>query len=145
MRASILIVATMCGTLLAIADQSIAGTADPRTADVSLTDFNLSSPQGMRTARESVRDSVTRAANVSLADLDLSTPEGSRAARERLEAMARHLCIELIRSRELAYQPELVYQPTFAACVHEALAGAVARMNALRAARESRVAQRTAP
>ena len=135
----------MCGTLLAIADQSIAGTADPRTADVSLTDFNLSSPQGMRTARESVRDSVTRAANVSLADLDLSTPEGSRAARERLEAMARHLCIELIRSRELAYQPELVYQPTFAACVHEALAGAVARMNALRAARESRVAQRAAP
>ena len=145
MSASILIVATMCGTLLAVVDQSIAGTADPRIADVSLTDFTLPSPQGVRTARDSVRDSVTRAASVSLADLYLSTLEGSRAARERLEAMARRLCTELIRSRELAYQPELVYQPNFAACVHDALAGAVARMNALRAARESRIAQRTAP
>jgi hypothetical protein len=133
----------MSGTLLAIADQSKADTANPRTAKASLIDSNLSSPQGMRTSRESVRDSVTRTASVSLADL--STLEGSRAARERLEAMARHLCTKLIRSRELAYQPELVYQPNFAACVHETLAGAVARMNAVRAARESRIAQRTAP
>src|SRR5215469_6382144 len=139
MRASILVVATMSGTLLAIADQSKADTANPRTAKASLIDSNLSSPQGMRTSRESVRDFLTRTASVSLADLDLSTLEGSRAARERLEAMARHLCTKLIRSRELAYQPELVYQPNFAACVHETLAGAVARMNAVRAARESRI------
>lgn len=87
----------------------------------------------------SVRDSVTRAGNVSLADLDLSTLEGSRVARERLEAMARHLCTELTRSRELAYQPDS------AACVHDTLAGALAQVNALRASKESRIAQRTSP
>jgi UrcA family protein len=184
--------ATVCGTLLAIADQSMADPADPRVADVSLTDLNLASPQGMRTARDrmqamarhvcadaadgrdlssqpnfgvcvestvaallrqinalaqdkaSVTTSVTRAANVSVADLDLSTPEGSRAARERLEAMARRLCRELTRSRELAYQPELASPSNAAACVHDTLAGALAQANALRASRESRLAQSAA-
>jgi UrcA family protein len=177
----------------AIADQPTTATADPRIADVSLADLNLSSAEGMGTARNrllamaqrvcaeagngrdlssepnfavcvestlaghlkqinalgqnkvSVRDSVTRAANVSLADLDLSTLEGSRVARERLEAMARRLCAELTRSRELAYQPELAYQSNFAACVHDTLTGALAQANALRAAKESRFAQRAAP
>ena len=193
MRAPILMAATVCATLLAVADQSIAGTADPRIADVSLADLNLSSAEGLRIARDrlqamaqrvcaeaasgrdlssepsfavcvestlaahlkqikalgqnkvSVRDSVTRAANVSLADLDLSTLEGSRAARDRLEAMARRLCTELTRSRQLAYQPESAYQPNLAACVHDTLAGALAQANALRASKESRIAQRTAP
>jgi len=179
--------ATLCGTLLAIADQSIAGTAEPRIADVSLADLNLSSPEGMRTAHDrlqamaqrvcaaaadgrdlssapnfavcvestlaahlrqinalaqnkaSVRDSLTRAANVSLADLDLSTLEGSRAAHERLEAMARRLCSELTRNRELAYESNS------AACVQDTLAGALAQVNALRASKESRIAQRAAP
>ena len=192
MRAPLFMVA-VCGTLLAIADQSIAGTADSRIANISLADLNLLSAEGMRTARDrlqamaqrvcaeaadgrdlssepnftvcvdstlaahlkqinaleqnrvGVRDSVTRAANVSLADLDLSTLEGSRAARERLEGMARRLCAQLTRSRELAYQPELANQPNFAACLHDALAGALAQVNALRAAKESRLAQRTAP
>jgi UrcA family protein len=91
-----------------------------------------------------VTTSVTRAANVSVADLDLSTPEGFRAARERLETMARRLCRELTRSRELAYQPELAYQSNTPACVHDTLAGALAQANALRASRESRIAQRAA-
>jgi UrcA family protein len=89
--------------------------------------------------------SVTRAANVSLADLDLSTPEGSREAHERLETMARRLCTELARDRELAYQPELIYQPNVRACVHNALAGAWAQANVLRAANDKRTAQRATP
>jgi UrcA family protein len=40
---------------------------------------------------------------VSLADLDLSTPEGADIARQRLDAMARRLCGELARQRDLAY------------------------------------------
>lgn len=85
------------------------------------------------------RNSVTRAANVSLADLNLSTPEGSRIAHERLESMARRLCKELARSHELTYQPN------YAACVHDTLAGAWAQANVIRAANDARTAHRTAP
>jgi UrcA family protein len=85
------------------------------------------------------RDSVTRAANVSLADLDLSTPEGSRTAHERLETMAQRLCAELARSHELAYQP------SYGTCVHDSLAGALAQVNAIRAAKDTRTAQHLTP
>jgi UrcA family protein len=78
-------------------------------------------------------------ADVSLADLDLSTLEGSRAAHERLEAMARRLCAELARSYDLSYQPN------FAACVHDTLAGALAQANVLAAAKNTRTARRSAP
>ena len=80
--------------------------------------------------------SVTRAANVSLSDLDLSTPEGSRAAHERLETMARRVCTELARNHELTYQPN------YPACVHDTLSGAWAQANAIRAANDTRTAQR---
>src|SRR6266481_7910028 len=72
-----------------------------------------------------VRNSVTRSANVSLADLDLSTLEGSSS--ERLEAMARRLCGELARRQDLSYQPN------YAACVHDTLAGALVQANVLAA------------
>jgi UrcA family protein len=38
---------------------------------------------------------VGRSARVSLSDLDLSTPEGMQAARERVHATARRLCQQL--------------------------------------------------
>jgi len=86
-----------------------------------------------------VRNSVTGSANVSLADLDLSTLEGARIASERLEAMARRLCGELARRQGLAYQP------SWAACVQDTLAGALAQANVLAAARNSRTARRSVP
>jgi UrcA family protein len=169
-----------------IADQPANTTYVSRVADVSLSDLDLSTPEGMRVARDrlhtmaqrvcaelgshglssqptlaacvdstvanalrqidalkqthtTVRKSVTRGANVSLADLDLSTLEGSRAAHERLEAMARRLCAELARSHDLSYQPN------FAACVHDTLAGALAQANVLAAAKTTRTARRSAP
>ena len=48
-----------------------------------------------------VRNSVTSSATVPLDDLDLSTPKGVRTARERLQAMARRLCGELARRPDL--------------------------------------------
>jgi UrcA family protein len=93
----------------------------------------------LRQINSSTLNSVTRAANVSLADLDLSTPAGQHAARERLQAMAQRLCTELANSRELSYQPN------FAACVDLTLTGALAQVHALAAAKESRVARRSAP
>ena len=170
-----------------IADQPAATTSVTRVADVSLSDLDLSTPEGTRVARDRLntmaqrvcaelgsrglsspppnfvtcvdttlagalkqinalrqvngtpRHSVTRAANISLADLDLSTLEGSHAARERLEAMARRLCAELARSHELSYQPN------FAACVHDTLAGALAQANVVAAAENTRTARRSAP
>jgi UrcA family protein len=169
------------------ADQSAATAVLSRIADVSLADLDLSTPKGMRLARDrllamaqrvcagsansrdlssqpnfvvcvdstlavhlkqlnalasnkvSVRQSVTRAANVSLADLNLSTLDGSRAARERLEAMARRLCTELARSRELTFAPN------YAACVHDTLEGAWAQASVIRATKETRTAQRAMP
>ena len=170
-----------------IADQRPATTSVSSVADVSLSDLNLSTPEGMRVARDrlhtmaervcadrggsrepssrptfaacvdstvanavrqidalrqtntTVRNSVTRAANVSLADLDLSTLEGSRIARERLEAMARRLCGELARRQDLSYQPN------YAACVQDTLAGALAQADVLAAARNTRTARHSAP
>src|SRR5437660_4454687 len=168
-----------------IADQRTARTSVSSVADVSLSDLNLSTPEGMHVARDrlhtmaervcadrggsrelssqptftacvdstvanalrqidalrqtntTVRHSVTRSANVSLADLDLSTLEGSRIARERLEAMAGRLCGELARRQDLSYQPN------YAACVHDTLAGALAQASVL--ARNTRTARRSAP
>ena len=169
------------------ADQGAVTTAVSSVADVSLSDLNLSTPEGMRWARDrlhamaervcaerggsreppsqptfavcvdstlanalrqidalrqantTVRNSVTGSANVSLADLDLSTLEGARIASERLEAMARRLCGELARRQGLAYQP------SWAACVQDTLAGALAQANVLAAARNSRTARRSVP
>src|SRR5205814_7992732 len=90
--------------------------------------------EALRQANTTVRNSVTGSANVSLADLDLSTLEGARIASERLEAMARRLCGELARRQGLAYQP------SWAACVQDTLAGALAQANVLAAARNSRTA-----
>ena len=59
----------------------------------------------LRQTHAATFNTVTRAANVSLADLDLSTPEGLRRARERLRAIARHVCAELAHSRDLSYRP----------------------------------------
>ena len=167
----------------AIADENIATSSDSRVADVSLSDLDLSTPAGMRAARDrlhtmaqrvcanrgsssqptfaacvdstaanalrqidafrqtktTVRNSVTRAARVSLADLDLSTLEGALAARRRLEAVGRHLCAELARDRELQYQPN------YAACVHDTLAGALAQADLLAATKNPRTARRSAP
>jgi UrcA family protein len=171
----------------AIADQRAAPTSVTRVEDVALADLDLSTPEGMRMARDrlhtmaqrvcaapadnrvpssqptfaacvdstlqnalrqmdalertkaAVRNSVTLGANVSLADLDLSTLEGSRAAHERLEAMARRLCGELARGHDLSYQPN------FAACIHDTLAGALAQANVLAAAKNTRTARRSAP
>ena len=171
----------------AIADQRAAPTSVSRVEDVALADLDLSTPEGMRVARDRlhtmaqrvcaapadnrvpssqptfaacvdrtvenalrqidalgrtkavVRNSVTLGANVSLADLDLSTLEGSRAAHERLEAMARRLCGELARRHDLSYQPN------FAACVHDTLAGALAQADLLAAARNARTVRRGTP
>jgi UrcA family protein len=82
---------------------------------------------------------VTLGAGVSLADLALSTPEGADIARQRLDAMARRLCGELARQRDLAY-PQ-----SHAACVHEALARALTQADALAAARTARTARRSRP
>ena len=49
-----------------------------------------------------------RVADISLADLDLSTPEGLRAARDRLRTMARRLCAEPADRREHSHQPNFV-------------------------------------
>jgi UrcA family protein len=93
----------------------------------------------LRPANETTRHSVTRAANVSLADLNLSTPEGFRVARERLEAMARRLCAELARGNDLSYQPN------WAACVNDTIAGPLAQAKVLAAEKETRTARRLAP
>jgi UrcA family protein len=94
---------------------------------------------GTLQTKATVRNSVTHAANVSLADLDLSTVEGSRIGHERLEAMARRLCAELARNRDLSYQP------SWAACVPDTMAGAMAQAKVLAAEREMRFARRLAP
>ena len=82
---------------------------------------------------------VSRVADVALADLDLATAEGLRVARDRLHTMARRLCAELARGHDLSYQPN------FAACVHDTLAGALAQANVLAAAKNTRTARGSAP
>jgi UrcA family protein len=49
--------------------------------------------------------SVSRVADVSLSDLDLSTPEGMRVARDRLHTMAQRVCAGPAGSRGLSSQP----------------------------------------
>jgi len=93
----------------------------------------------LRPTNETTRNSVTRAANVSLADLNLSTPEGFRVAHERLEAMARRLCGELARSKDLSYRPN------WAACVNDTIAGPLAQAKVLAAEKETRIARGLAP
>lgn len=88
---------------------------------------------------ETTRNSVTRAANVSLADLNLSTSEGFRVAHERLEAMARRLCAELARSKDLSYRPN------WAACVNDTIAGPLAQAKVLAAEKETRIARGLVP
>ena len=170
-----------------IADQRAATTTPSTVADVSLSDLNLSTPEGIRLARDrlhamaerlcadrgggrepysrpalgacvdstvtsalrqidvlrqthvTVLNSVTLGAGVPLADLDLSTLEGAGIARQRLDAMARRLCGELARRHDVSYQPN------YAACVHDTLAGALAQADAIAAARNTRTARRTAP
>jgi UrcA family protein len=65
---------------------------------------------------------VTRTANVSLADLDLSTPEGARAARERLHQTARRLCAQVEDNLDLSHQPNFVkcVDATLAAALRKA-------------------------
>ena len=170
-----------------IAGQRAATTTVSNVAEVSLSDLDLSTPAGLRLARDrlhtmaerlcadhvggreppsrpalgacvdgtvanalrhiealrqthmTVRNSVTLGASVPLADLDLSTLEGAGIARQRLDAMARRLCGELARRQDLAYQPN------YAACVHDTLAGALAQADAIAAARNTRTALRSAP
>jgi UrcA family protein len=170
-----------------LADQHAAATTVRSVADVSLSDLNLSTTEGMRLARDrlhamaerlcanrgggpepssqpafgacvdatmanalrridalkqshaTVLNSVTLGASVSLTDLDLSTLEGAAIARQRLDAMAQRLCSELARRQDLSYQPN------YAACVHDTLAGALAQADALAAARNTRTARRSAP
>jgi len=173
--------------VVTIADQRAGKTPVSSVADVSLSDLDLSTPEGMRLARDrlhamaerlcadrgsgpehsaqpgfaacvdntvasalrhietlrqthkTVLNSVTVGESVSLADLDLSTLEGARIARERLEAIAQRLCGELARRQDLSYQL------SYAACVHDSLAGALAQADALAAARNTRTARRNAP
>jgi UrcA family protein len=47
-------------------------------------------------------------AQVSLTDLDLSTTEGVRAAHERLHDVARRLCAKLAEESEISHQPNFV-------------------------------------
>jgi UrcA family protein len=169
------------------ADERAATTTPSSVAEVSLSDLNLSTPDGMRLARDrlhamaerlcadrgggrepssgpvfgacvdgtvanalrhidalrqthvTVLNSVTLGASVPLADLDLSTLEGAGIARQRLDAMARRLCGELARRQDVSYQPN------YADCVHDTLAGALAQADAIAAARNRRTARRTAP
>ncbi len=54
--------------------------------------------------QRAVTTSVSRVADVPLVDLDLSTPAGMRAARERLQAVAESVCAEPAKSRGLPRQ-----------------------------------------
>jgi UrcA family protein len=116
-----------------------AGGGDREPSSQAALDMCVDSTvaSALRQTHTPVRNSVTRSATVPLADLDLSTLEGARIARERLEAMARRLCGELARRQDL-------YQPDYAACVHDSLAAGEAQADALAAARTARTARRSA-
>jgi UrcA family protein len=53
-------------------------------------------------AGSEVDASVTRSAKVSITRLDLSTPQGARAARERLRQTARKLCAQVADELDLS-------------------------------------------
>jgi UrcA family protein len=59
---------------------------------------------------------------VSFADLDLSTPEGARAAHDRLHEVARGVCGHAEDDLDLSHQAN------FVACVDEAMAQALPRI-----------------
>jgi UrcA family protein len=84
-----------------------------------------------------VHNTVTVGASVSLADLDLSTLEGADTARQRLDALARRLCGELAKRRDL------LYPPSYASCVHETFARALAQADIVVAARNTPTASRS--
>ena len=71
---------------------------------------------------------VTRSAKVPLADLDLSTPEGMRAARERLHQTARHLCNRVADELDLSHQANYVacVDETLAAALRKVIEPAAA-------------------
>jgi len=174
--------------------QAQSGYSDPgqvvdHIASVRIGDLNLSTPEGMREARERLRKAAenacaepaksrglprqpnfaacvdstmaahlklidglkqqhvrtyeTRTANISLADLDLSTLEGARIARERSEAMARRICGKLAERQGLSER--LTYDPSYDTCVHDSLAGALAQLDALAAAKNTRTARSRPP
>jgi UrcA family protein len=60
---------------------------------------------GADTLKVSLSAQATRVTDVPLADLNLSTPDGMRVARERLHAMAQRICAELARNNDLSYRP----------------------------------------
>ena len=51
---------------------------------------------------------ITHSAQVSLADLDLSTPDGRRVARDRLHEAARRLCSQVAAGQDLSHQTNFV-------------------------------------
>jgi UrcA family protein len=60
------------------------------------------------TLKVSLSAQATRVADVSLADLNLSTPDGMRVARERLHAMAQRICAARTDNRGVSSQPSFV-------------------------------------
>jgi UrcA family protein len=60
------------------------------------------------TAPAAAATPAARSANVSLAGLDLSTPEGVRLARERLRGAARRLCSQVADDLDLSRQTNFV-------------------------------------
>lgn len=63
---------------------------------------------GADTLKVSLSAQATRVTDVSLADLNLSTPDGMRVARERLHAMAQRICAARADSRGASSQPSFV-------------------------------------
>ena len=62
-------------------------------------------PVGAIADQRAAPTSVTRVEDVALADLDLSTPEGMRVARDRLHTMAQRVCAEPADNRVPSSQP----------------------------------------
>ena len=62
-------------------------------------------PVGAIADQRAAPTSVTRVEDVALADLDLSTPEGMRVARDRLHTMAQRVCAAPADNRVASSQP----------------------------------------
>jgi UrcA family protein len=60
---------------------------------------------GAQAGQQTSTGAVSRVAEVSLTDLDLSTPEGMRLARDRVHRMALRVCAEAADNRDLSSQP----------------------------------------
>jgi len=78
----------------------------------------------------STTPSESRVADVSLTDLDLATSEGMRAARERLDAMAHRICAGAADGHNLSAQPNFLacVDSTLASTLHQL--DALRRLNA---------------